>query len=81
MIVDASITVAPALTKNASRSRDPKMHQVKKGNQWHYGMKMHIGADDGVGFVCTATGTPANVHGLTEAEKLLHGDEERVRED
>ena len=57
------------------------MHQVKKGNEWYFGMKMHIGVDDKLGLVHTLTGTPANVHDITEAERLLHGEEGRVRGD
>ena len=80
-IVDASIIAAPTSTKNQSGSRDPEMHQVKKGNEWHFGMKMHIGTDDELGLVHSVTGTAANVHDLTEAENLLHGEEERIRGD
>lgn len=80
-IIDASIIAAPTSTKNKERMRDPEMHQVKKGNEWHFGMKMHIGTDDELGLVHSVTGTAANVHDITEAENLLHGDEERVRGD
>ncbi len=80
-IVDASIIAAPTSTKNKDGARDPEMHQVKKGNEWHFGMKMHIGVDDELGLVHSVTGTAANVHDITEAENLLHGDEERVRGD
>ncbi len=80
-IVDASIIAAPTSTKNKDSARDPEMHQVKKGNEWHFGMKMHIGVDDELGLVHSVTGTSANVHDITEAEKLLHGEEERVRGD
>ena len=80
-IVDASIIAAPTSTKNKDGARDPEMHQVKKGNEWHFGMKMHIGVDDELGLVHSVTGTSANVHDITEAEKLLHGEEKRVRGD
>ncbi len=80
-IVDASIIAAPTSTKNKEGKRDPEMHQVKKGNAWHFGMKMHIGVDDELGLVHSVTGTAANVHDITEAGNLLHGDEERVRGD
>lgn len=80
-IVDASIIDPPVSTKNRDRERGLEMHQVKKGNEWYFGMKMHIGVDDEVGLVHTLTGTPANVHDIAEAERLLHGEEERVRGD
>ena len=54
------------------------MHQVKKGNQWHHGMKMHIGVDDELGLIHSITTTAANEHDITQADKLLHGDEQRV---
>ncbi len=57
------------------------MHQTKKGNEWHFGMKMHIGTDDALGLVHSVTGTAANIHDITEAERLLHGEQERVRGD
>lgn len=80
-IVDASIISAPSSTKNQDNSRDPEMHQTKKGNQWYFGMKMHIGVDDEQGLVHSVTTTAANVHDLNEAEKLLHGNEQRVSGD
>ena len=75
-IVDATIIKAPSSTKNASGKRDPEMHQTKKGNEWHFGMKAHIGVDAGTGYVHTLTATPANVHDITEASKLLREDDE-----
>ena len=75
-IVDATIIKAPSSTKNASGKRDPEMHQTKKGNEWHFGMKAHIGVDAGTGYVHTLTATPANVHDITEASKLLRDDDE-----
>ena len=77
-IVDASIIAAPSSTKNQKGERDPEMHQTRKGNQWHFGMKMHIGVDDVLGLVHSIETTPANVHDLEAAPKLLHGKEERV---
>ena len=74
-IVDASIIAAPKSTKNKEGKRDPEMHQTKKGNEWHFGMKMHIGTDAELGLVHSLTTTSANVHDITEADKLLHGDE------
>lgn len=70
-IVDATIIKAPASTKNATGKRDPEMHQVRKGNEWHFGMKVHIGVDAGTGYVHTITGTPANAHDSQEAHKLI----------
>jgi len=75
-IVDATIIKAPSSTKNASGKRDPEMHQTKKGNEWHFGMKAHIGVDAGTGYVHSLTGTSANVHDITEASKLLRDDDE-----
>ncbi len=74
-IVDASIIAAPTSTKNKDRKRDPEMHQTKKGNEWYFGMKMHIGADSELGLVHSLTTTAANVHDIVEAENLLHGEE------
>jgi IS5 family transposase len=77
-IVDATIIKAPSSTKNASKERDPEMHQTKKGNEWYFGMKAHIGVDAGTGYVHTLTATPANVHDITEASKLFREDDEVV---
>ena len=77
-IVDASIISAPTSTKNRDKGRDPEMHQTKKGNEWHFGMKMHIGVDDTFGIVHSVTTTAANTHDITAAHKLLHGEEECV---
>lgn len=57
------------------------MHQTQKGNQWHFGMKMHIGVDDSVGLVHSVETTSANIHDITMAKQLLHGDEKRAWED
>ena len=77
-VVDATLISAPSSTKNASGERDPQMHQTKKGNQWHFGMKAHIGADAESGLVHTVRGTAANVNDVVEANSLLHGDETDV---
>jgi len=74
-IVDATIIAAPPSTKNRAKARDPEMHQAKKGNEWHFGMKAHIGVDAASGLVHRLTGTAANVADITESEHLLHGDE------
>ena len=74
-IVDATIIEAPASTKNRQRERDPEMHQTKKGNAWHFGMKLHIGVDAGTGQVHSLRATAANVADVTEAHHLLHGGE------
>ena len=66
-IVDASIIAAPSSTKNRSGERDPEMHQTKKGNEWHFGMKVHIGVDSETGVVHSASTTSANVHDVTES--------------
>ena len=77
-IVDASIIEAPSSTKNRAGERDPEMHQTKKGNQWHFGMKAHIGVDSETGIVHSLSATAANVHDVTEAHGLLHGGETQV---
>ena len=77
-IVDATIIAAPSSTKNRTGQRDPEMRQVKKGNQYHFGMKLHIGTDAETGLVHSFTTTSANVHDVTEAHNLLHGEERQV---
>ena len=77
-IVDASIIEAPSSTKNRSGERDPEMHQTKKGNQWHFGRKAHIGVDADTGIVHSMSTTAANAHDVTEAHNLLHGGETQV---
>ena len=77
-IIDATIIAAPSSTKNATGQRDPEMHQTKKGNQWYFGMKAHIGADAGTGYVHSVTATAANVHDLDEAAHLVRRDDEVV---
>lgn len=80
-IVDATIIEAPSSTKNAARERDPQMRQARKGNQWHFGMKAHIGADAGTGYVHSVTVTAANVHDLDPIAGLVRGDDEVVYAD
>ena len=77
-IVDATLIHAPSSTKNQDGKRDPEMHQAKKGNQWYFGMKAHIGVDDESGLVHSMVGTAANVADVTQVDKLLHGDENVV---
>ena len=77
-IVDATIIAAPPSTKNAEGERDPEMHQTKKGNQWHFGMKAHIGVDADSGLTHTVMATAAHVADVTQAHALLHGEERDV---
>jgi IS5 family transposase len=77
-IVDATLIAAPPSIKNEDKARDPEMHQTKKGNQWHFGMKLHIGADSRTGLVHSASVTAANVHDSAEVPNLLHGQETRL---
>jgi IS5 family transposase len=77
-IVDATIIEAPSSTKNADRARDPEMHQTRKGQQWHFGMKLHIGVDSQSGLAHSAVVTAANVHDKHPLPELLHGNERRV---
>jgi IS5 family transposase len=77
-IVDATIIAAPSSTKNASGKRDPEMHQTMKGNEWHFGMKAHIGMDSKLKIVHSFAATPANAHDSHLLPELLHGDETRV---
>lgn len=74
-IVDATLIAAPPSTKNRDKRRDPEMHQSKKGNQWYFGMKAHIGADLYSGLVHSLVATPGNVNDVTQAHALLHGEE------
>ena len=80
-VVDATLIAAPSSTKNSSGERDPEMHQTKKGNQWHLGMKAHIGVDADSGLVHTVVGTSANVNDVTQAHALVHGEETDVFSD
>ncbi|MCC5045772.1 IS5 family transposase [Xanthomonas campestris] len=77
-IVDATIIGAPSSTKNADKARDPDMHQTRKGQQWYFGMKLHIGVDSRNGLVHSAAVTAANVHDKHLLGDLLHGEERRV---
>ena len=75
-VVDATIIAAPSSTKNQEGKRDPEMHQTKTGNQWHFGMKAHIGVDAGSGITHTLVTTPANAADVTQAHTLLYGEEQ-----
>jgi len=77
-IVDATIINAPSSTKNADKARDPEMHQTKKGNQWYFGMKAHLGVDSRSKLIHAVAATPANVADSTVLPELLHGHETRV---
>jgi len=77
-IVDATIISAPSSTKNRTKERDPEMHQTKKGNQWYFGMKAHIGVDSQTNVIHSVVATAANVHDSQVLPKLLHGEETRV---
>ena len=74
-VVDATLIAAPSSTKNASGERDPEMKQSKKGQQWYFGMKCHIGVDADSGLVHTVRGTTGSVGDVVEANSLLHGEE------
>ncbi len=80
-LVDATLIAAPPSTKNLEKKRDPEMHQTKKGNQWHFGMKAHIGADRDSRLVHTVVVTAANVADITKTAELLHGEETQVHAD
>ena len=80
-IVDATIIAAPPSTKNKSKARDPEMRQAKEGNQWHFGMKAHIGVDVASGVVHTVVGTAANEADINQMAAVLHGWEEAVLAD
>jgi len=77
-IVDATIIGAPSSTKNADKARDPEMHQTRKGKQWYFGMKLHIGVDSQSGLAHSAVVSAANVHDKHPLPDLLHGNEQRV---
>ena len=77
-VVDATLIAAPSSTKNQNGERDPEMHQTRKGNQWHFGMKAHIGVDADSGLVHTVVGTAANVNDVTQTSQLVHGEETDV---
>jgi IS5 family transposase len=80
-LVDATLIAAPPSTKNQAKKRDPEMHQTRKGNQWHFGMKAHIGADRDSKLVHTVVVTAANVSDIAKACELLHGQETQVHAD
>jgi IS5 family transposase len=80
-LVDATLIAAPSSTKNKEKKRDPEMHQTKKGNQWYFGMKAHIGADRDSKLVHTVVVTAANVADITKTAELLHGQEQQVHAD
>ena len=71
--VDATLIAAPTSTKNKDKARDPEMHSSKKGNQWYFGMKAHIGVDADSGLVHTVRSTAGQVHDINEGNSLLHG--------
>lgn len=77
-IVDATIISAPSSTKNRTQERDPEMHQTKKGNQWYFGMKAHIGVDSRTKLIHSVAATAAHVHDSQVLPDLLHGQETRV---
>ena len=80
-IIDATLIAAPSSTKNKKGERDSEMHQTKKGNQWYFGMKVHSGVDKDNGLIHSVETTAANIHDLTPAAELLHGDETVVYAD
>ena len=77
-IVDATIIAAPSSTKNADQARDSEMHQTRKGQQWYFGMKLHIGMDSRIKLIHSVATTAANVHDAKVLPELLHGCETRV---
>ena len=79
--MDATLIAAPPSTKNKEKQRDPEMHQTRKGNQWYFGMKAHIGADRDSKLVHTVVVTAANVADITQTAQLLHGQEKQVHAD
>lgn len=80
-LVDATLIAAPSSTKNAEHKRDPEMHSTKKGNEWHFGAKAHIGVDQDSGLVHTVITTAANVSDISQTSQLLHGQEEVLTAD
>jgi IS5 family transposase len=80
-IIDATIIAAPSSTKNKKQERDPEMYQTRKGKQWHFGVKVHIGDDSESGLIHSVETTAAYVHDLTPAAELLHGEETVVYAD
>ena len=80
-VVDATIIAAPSSTKNATGTRDPEMHQTRKGSQWYFGMKAHIGVDAGTGYVHTVTATAANISDIDQMVNLVRSDDDVVYAD
>jgi len=80
-LIDATLIAAPCSTKNRARERDPEMHSVKKGNQWYFGMRAHIGVDESSGLVHTVVSTAAHTSEVSQVASLLHGEESRVGAD
>lgn len=80
-IVDATLIAAPPSTKNRDKERDPEMHQSKKSNDWHFGMKAHVGVGMATGLAHSVVGTAGNVADVTQAHALLHGGEKAVLSD
>ena len=80
-LVDATLIAAPSSTKNQKRERDPEMHQTKKGNQWYFGLKAHLGTDRDSKLVHTVVVTAANVADIAKTAELLHGEETQVHGD
>jgi transposase, IS5 family len=80
-MVDATLIAAPTSTKNAQGKRDPEMSSTKKGNQWYFGMKAHVGVDTAHGLVHTVVGTAAKVPDVVVTDELLHGEECEVHGD
>jgi IS5 family transposase len=81
LMKEGTIIAAPSSTKNARKERDPQMHQTKKGNQWYFGMKAHIGVDAKSGLVHSVSGTAANVADIAQTHALLHGQEKEAYAD
>lgn len=77
-IVDSTLIAAPSSTKNADRQRDPEAHSVKKGNQWYFGYKAHIGVDKDTGLVHHVKATAANVHDTEAVDDIIYGDEDEL---
>ncbi|HCN88713.1 MAG TPA: IS5/IS1182 family transposase, partial [Oxalobacteraceae bacterium] len=77
-LVDATLIAALSSTKNREHARDPEMHQAKKGNQWHFGLKAHIGVDKESGLVHTLVTTAANVSDISQPPALLHGQDQEA---
>ncbi len=80
-LIDATLIAAPCSTKNRARERDPEMHSVKKGKQWYFGMRAHIGADESSGLVHAVVSTVAHESEVSQVASLLHGEESRVGAD